>query len=222
VTFDRALFSAPVHLDVLAQHTYPIQGPTWHAVNPGDVAVADLYKVAAVLHHAERTADALPRGPKQLWVTEVGWDSKPPNPQGVPIAEQARWYEQALYILWRQGVDTVLFLQLVDSPSNRHDYTSVYETGLYYVNGRPKPAATAFRFPFLTHRLSGGQVQAWGRAPVGGRLVLERRRGRSWQVIGRIDVGLHQVFVKTIALTGSAVLRAQVGGQTSLPWTQGS
>jgi hypothetical protein len=220
VTFDRALFSAPVYLDVLAQHTYPIHGPLWHALNADDVAVADLFKVERVLRRAEQAGDALPRGHKQLWVTEVGWDSRPPNPQGVQIARQARWYEQALYVLWRQGVDTVLFLQLVDTPSNASNYASVYETGLYYANGRPKPAAIAFRFPFLTNRLNASQVQAWGRAPVGGRLVVERRYGTSWHVIASVNAGRRQVFIKTIRLRGGAVLRAQVGGETSLTWTQ--
>src|SRR5205807_3368874 len=54
VTFDRLLFSAPVWCDVIAQHTYPYRGPLWHAALPGDVAVPDLYKIARVIHAAER------------------------------------------------------------------------------------------------------------------------------------------------------------------------
>ena len=219
VAFDRALFSKRVYLDVLAQHTYPVEGPLWHALNADDVAVADLYKVRNVLHAAERAGDALPRGPKQLWVTELGWDSDPPNPEGVPVAEQARWYEQALYLLWRQGVDTALFLQLVDSPPIP-SYFVAYEEGLYYLSGSPKPAATAFRFPFVTNRLDRAHIQVWGRAPVGGQLALQRRRGARWVVIARFRVKRHQVFSKKIALRGQATLRALVGGQISLPWTQ--
>ena len=219
VTFDRALFSAPVHLDVLAQNTYPIEGPLWHAINPNDVAVADLYKIRDALHAAERAGTALPRSPKRLWVTELGWDSKPPNPEGVPIAEHAHWYEQALYMLWRQGVDTVLFLQLVDS-APIPNYFVAYEEGIYYLNGRPKPAATAFQFPCVTNRLDRAHVQVWGRAPVAGVLAIQQRRGVHWVAIGRLRVKWHQVFVKTIALRGQATLRAMVGGQNSLPWTQ--
>jgi hypothetical protein len=219
VTFDRALFSAPAHLDVLAQNTYPIQGPTWHAVDADDVAVADLYKVERVLRDAQRAGTALPRTRKQVWVTELGWDSKPPNPDGVPIAEQARWYEQALYMLWRQGVDAVLLLQLIDSPSTPADVYTAYEEGLYYADGSPKPAATAFRFPFVANPLGGGRVQLWGRAPVGGELLVERKRGGRWRVIAGFRVGWHKVFLKTISLPPST-LRAQIEGQTSLPWTR--
>jgi len=219
VAFDRALFSKPVQLDALAQHTYPVEGPLWHAVNADDVAVADLYKVRHVLNAAERAGDALPRGPKQLWVTELGWDSDPPNPEGVPVAEQARWYEQALYLLWSQGVDTVLFLQLVDS-APIPNYFVAYEEGIYYLNGSPKPAATAVRFPFVSNRLDRAHIQVWGRAPVGGQLVLQRHRGARWVVVGRFRVKWHQVFLKEIALRGQATLRAEVAGQISLPWTQ--
>jgi hypothetical protein len=221
VTFDRTLFLRPVHLDVLAQNTYPILGPLWHAYQPDDVAVADLYKVVGVLHAAERAGRALPRGPKRLWVTELGWDSNPPNPGGVPVDEQARWYEQALYVLWRQGVDTVLLFQIVDAPCVPN-CASTYQMGLYYLNGKPKPAAIAFRFPFVTQRLSQNRIQAWGRAPVAGALSLEELQAGHWTVIRRLAVGVHRIFLVTLPVRGRVRLRALAGTQTSLTWTQGA
>lgn len=219
VAFDRVLFSAPVHLDAIAQNVYSIYAPAWHAVNSDDVAVPDVYKVGRVLDAAERTGHALPRGPKSLWVTELGWDSKPPNPAGVPVAEQARWYEQAFYMFWRQRVDTVLLLQVIDSPPNP-SYFLASEAGVYYVDGRPKPAATAFRFPFVTTRTGPSAVQAWGRAPVGGQLVLEQLTGRRWRAVAGLTVRPRQVFERMLALRGRVLLRAKVSGQTSLVWVQ--
>jgi hypothetical protein len=179
-----------------------------------------VYQVAAELRSAERAGTVLPGGPKQLWMTELGWNSNPPNPGGVPLDQQARWYEQALYELWRQGVDTVLLLQLVDSQPIP-DYATAYETGLYFVNGQPKPAATAFRFPFVTSRSSRTSVLAWGRAPGAGHLAIERLTGGHWMTVAGMNVGFHQVFTTTLSLRGRAALRAQVAGQTSLTWTQG-
>lgn len=219
LTFDQLLFSQPVHCDVVAQNSYPIRGPLWHAYQPQDVSVADMYKVASIVHAAQRAGHLLPRGPKPLWMTELGWNSKPPNPGGVPLGQQARWYEQAFYELWRQGVSTVLLLQLVDSPPIPN-YATAYETGLYYLNGRPKPAATAFRFPFVTSRSSSSKVLAWGRAPAPGQLVIEQLTGKKWKPIATLAVGWRRVFEKTLTLRGGAMLRAQVGGQTSLPWPQ--
>ncbi len=230
VAFDRSLLclgatlrpkscSAPAHLDVLAQSVYPIEGPLWHALDLDDVAVPDLYKVARVLNAAEHYGTVLPRGRKAVWVTELGWDSDPPNPQGVPIAEQARWYEQALYVLWSQGVSTVLLLQLEDSPTPPGTL-ALNQTGLLYVNGQPKPAAMTFRFPFVTSRINRSRVLAWGRAPVRGLLVIERSSTGGWKVVARFAVGGRQVFEKTLSIRGRAVLRARVGSQTSLIWTQ--
>ena len=234
VAFDRALFCLrdnarltptscpdPPHLDALSHHPYGIQGPLWHALNPDDAAVPDIFKLARVLYAAERAAHVEPAGPKQLWVTEISWDSSPPDPNGVPIAEQARWLEQSLYVLWRQGVDTVLWLQIVDSPPVP-SYGTTYQAGLYYLDGTAKPAAQAFRFPFVTRRLNRGKVQAWGRAPRGGGLVIEQQRRGRWVVLRRLRVRTDQVFGAVLPLRGRAVLRAQSDPDTSLPWTQGA
>jgi hypothetical protein len=232
VAFDRTLFCLkdnagltpascpdPPHLDAVDHHPYGIGGPFWHAFNADDAAVPDIYKIARVLHAAERARHVLPRGPKRLWATEVSWDSSPPDPFGVPIAEQARWLEQALYVLWSQGVDTVLWYQIVDSPPIP-SYATTYQAGLYYLDGSPKPAAQAFRFPFVTQRLNRRQVGAWGRAPVGGKLAIEVLRGRRWRVVRRLSVRVGQVFFPTLAIRGRAVFRARLGAQTSLTWTQ--
>lgn len=232
VAFDRTLFCLrsnarltplscpdPPHLDALSHHPYGIEGPLWHALNPDDAAVPDLGKIARVLHAAERAGHVEPAGPKALWVTEISWDSSPPDPNGVPVAKQARWLEQALYVLWRQGVDTVLWLQIVDSPPIP-SYGATYQAGLYYLDGTAKPAAQAYRFPFVTRRVDRGHIQAWGRAPRGGKVAIEVQRHRRWMVLRRLRVRTDQVFQTLLPLRGRAVLRAQAGPDTSLPWTQ--
>jgi hypothetical protein len=232
VAFDRTLFCLrdnarlspvscpdPPRLDALSHHPYGIKGPLWHALNPDDAAVPDLDKMARVLHAAEHAGHVLPAGHKQLWVTEISWDSSPPDPNGVPVAEQARWLEQSLYVLWRQGVSTVLWLQIVDSPPVP-SYGSTYQAGLYYLSGAPKPAAEAYRFPFVTRRLNHGRIQAWGRAPRGGELAIEEQRRGRWVVLRRMLVRTDQVFQAALPVRGRAVLRAQADPDTSLAWTQ--
>ena len=234
VAFDRALFCLrddarlspvscpdPPRLDALSHHPYGIKGPLWHALNADDAAVPDVSKLARVLHAAEHDGHVLPAGPKQLWVTEISWDSSPPDPNGVPVAEQARWLEQSLYVLWRQGVNTVLWLQIVDSPPIP-SYGSTYQAGLYYLSGAPKPAAEAYRFPFVTRRLTRSQIQAWGRAPRAGRLAIEVQRHGRWVVLRRLTVHAGQVFAAPLRVRGRAVLRAQADPDTSLAWTQGA
>jgi hypothetical protein len=160
-----------------------------------------------------------PAGPKQLWVTEISWDSSPPDPDGVPIAKQAGWLEQAMYVLWRQGVSTVLWLQIVDAPPIPN-YGSTYQAGLYYIGGGAKPAAQAFRFPFVTQRSGAARIEAWGRSPANGNVAIEQRRGSRWVLLRTLPARVDQVFTATLPVRGYAMLRAQIGGQTSLDWTQ--
>jgi hypothetical protein len=231
VAFDRGVFCLasdlsavscpnPPHLDALSHHPYAVGGPTWHAFNADDVAVADVYKIANVLKAAQKHGTVLPSGPKQLWDTEISWDSSPPDPQGVPIKRHARWVEQAMYVLWRQGVNTVLWLEIGDAPPVP-SFAATYQAGMFYIDGRPKPAATAFKFPFVTDRKNKRQIRVWGRAPVGGKVKLEVKHGRHWTVLRKLKVRSHQVFFKTIKLRGRATLRAQIHSQTSLTWSQG-
>jgi hypothetical protein len=210
---------APAHLDGIDHHPYGVGGPTWHAINPDDVAVPDIHKITRVLAAAQRWRRVLPGGRKSIWVSELGWSSRPPNPQAVPVQKDARWYEQAFYVLWEQGVGAILPLEIGDPPANGN-YASVFESGLYYSDGRPKPIARAFRFPFITARVGGGAVRAWGRAPQAGRLAIEVRRGRRWIVIRRLSMRREEVFATRLPISAPAELRALVGAQASLTWHQ--
>jgi hypothetical protein len=230
--FDRSLFcvngtrhltpapcSDPLHVDAIDHHPYGIGGPLWHAYNADDVAVPDLPKITGPLHAAERWHRILPAGPKRLWVTELSWDSNPPDPNGVPVQTQARWYEQSMYVLWREGVDTILFYAIVDAPPIPN-YSSTYQAGIYYLDGEPKPSATAFRFPFVTQRSDARHLQAWGRSPISGTLTIEQRRGSHWTVLKRISGKAGRVFQVGLSIRGAATLRAEVGSLTSLTWHQ--
>jgi hypothetical protein len=221
VQWYRDVLSAPIRLDAVDHHPYGVGGPHWHALNPDDIAVPDIYKITRVLNAAQRAGHSLPRGPKAVWITEIGWSSKPPNPKAVPIEQDARWIEQAMYVLWRQGVDTVLLLELGDPPPIPN-LESVFESGIYYLDGDPKPGVTAFRFPFVTRRLGRGRVEAWGRAPAAGDLEIQRLQRRRWRTLRTLRVAARQMFDTTVSLSGQASLRAQVDSEASLVWTQGS
>jgi hypothetical protein len=211
---------APAHLDALDHHPYSSR-PTYRAYWSDDVAIVDVYKITRVLRAAERMRHVLPRGKKPLWVTEVAWNTNPPYAYGTPLMEHARWTVQALYLLWRQGVSTVMALHIVDAASRAPDYPYAYGwDGLFYSNGQPKPAATAFQFPFMTHRSNRRTISVWGRAPAAGLLLIERLQGAGWAVRARVTVRARQVFTRRLFLRGGALLRAQVAGQTSLIWNQ--
>jgi cellulase (glycosyl hydrolase family 5) len=227
VTFDQYLFclntndkkvgcNDPAHFNAIDHHPYGVEGPTWHAINSYDVAVPDIYKLTRVLKVAERDHTVLPAGGKSVWVTEVSWNTNPPERGGVSVTQAAHWLEQTLYVLWSQGVSHVCWYQLADGgPGN-------YNSGVYFEGGRAKPGTTAFRFPFLTNRRNSSTVVAWGRSPAAGQLRIQRHTSHGWTVLAQFAVSQGEVFHLPLAVHGAAQLRAELGRSTSLTWSQRS
>ncbi len=211
--------STAVHLDGVDHHPYdaPSQGPNWHAVNKDDASYPDMYKITGALNAGLRYGHVLPKGPKTIWASEIGWTTNPPTSGGVPVVKAARWFEQALYVLWKQGVSTIMNTEIRDQPPS----ANVFQDGLYYANGKPKtPLITAYRFPFVTRRVTSTSIQAWGRAPAAGRVAIQVLEKGRWKTLRTLTVARHQVFSTTIKLKGDPTLRSRVGSQTSLTWKQ--
>jgi hypothetical protein len=205
----------PPYFDAQAMDPYEVNGPTTHAFAADDVSAPDLGKLTRVANRAVRTGRALPRGHKQLWVTEFGYDSSPPNPQGVPAATQARWLEQAFYLFWKQGVNTAVWYLVRDQAGT--NYATSYFSGVYFQNARRKPSFVAYRFPLVVMR-SGRRATVWGISPRGGQVSVQRRAGRSWRTMFRSSPGAGNVFVRSIPAGRHGAYRAVVGPETSLTW----
>lgn len=210
----------PAHFDVLAHHPYSVGAPTNSALEPDDVSIPDLGRLTTLLHTAERFGTVLPRESHPVWVTEVSYDSRPPDPQGVPIQEHARWLEQTLAELWREGAQDVFWDEVGDQPPIPN-YAETIQSGVYYLDGRPKPALTAFRFPLVAWRTGRSSLEVWGRVPVSGRLVVEERADAGWKPVRRLRESAGSVFVTSLPATASVDLRGRIGGQTSLVWHAG-
>ena len=213
----------PPHFDVMSHHPINVGRPRRHAINADDVSTPDLGRLKRILQKAVRTKRVLPRGRKPLWATEIWWNSNPPKPGGVSLSKQARWLSEAFYLLWKQGVSTVVWFEIRD-PSGGG--APVPESGLFLNDGTAKPAFSAFRFPFAGERKKGkagrarSRVQVWGKAPAPGSVQIQRGGGSKWKTIRRLRAGSNRIFVGTIRLRRAATLRAQQGSETSLPWRQ--
>jgi hypothetical protein len=151
----RATCRAPIHFDAWSHHPYTFGGPFGHAKLADDVELGDLPKMRTLLRTAVRLHHVVPSHPVRFWVTEFGWDSKPPRPHAAPMGLASRWTAESLYQMWRSGVSLVTWFDLQDRRS-----PSPYQSGLYFhsaslENARPKPLLTAFRFPYLAYLGSG-------------------------------------------------------------------
>ena len=210
----------PAHFDILAHHPYAIGGPFDKATNPDDVSIPDFGKLTRPLRVAERTGRVLPRGHKQVWVTEFSWDSSPPDPGGVPIMKRARWIEETFWELWREGVDAIAWFLLADQapiPS----YGATYQSGIYYLDGRAKPGFQAFHFPFIAEPASRGRKMLWGISPDAGVVHVEIRRSTGWRTLFSVHVRAHGMFSRTLGLAAHSLVRARVASQVSMDWRVG-
>jgi hypothetical protein len=197
--------------DIWAHHPYTSGGPTRHAVNPDDVSLGDLPKVRSLLRAAHRAGRIVSRGPPDFWVTEFSWDTKPPDPRGVPASLHARWVAEGLYHMWQNKVTLVAWFLLQDEPLG----TSFFQSGLYYrgssfQTARPKPALRAFRFPFVGFPRRGGSY-VWGRTPAGrrGPVVIEQSFRGGWRRLGVVQADRNGIFQRRFTSTPVGWVRAR-------------
>lgn len=220
----RATCATRVEFDVWAHHPYTSGGPTRSAAHPDDVSLGDLKEMRALLTAATRAGRVkAPRG-VGFWVTEFSWDTKGPDPRGVPVALHARWVAEALYRMWDAGVSLATWLMVRDQPYPR----SSYQSGLYFrgatpAGDRPKPALRAFRFPFVAFRDERG-VQIWARTPGGkpGTVIVERKpAGGAWRRVAALRTNRFGIISAKLPLKSapSDHFRSRTATDSSVPFS---
>lgn len=215
---------SPAHFDALAHHPYALGSPRRHALNPDDVVMPDLQKLSRPMNVAVRSGRALPRAPKQLWVTEFAWDTRPPDPRGTSLGLHAQYIQQGLYTLWRQGVDVAIHFNLRDGVRGQ-GFKFTYQGGLFRSGGsvaldRPKPGLQAFRFPFAAFRKQH-RAKIWGIAPTAGLVDIERRSRGGWKLVTRLRAGGNGVFFGRRRVRKGTALRARMGEDHSVEFRVG-
>jgi hypothetical protein len=228
---ERGRCADPPHFDVLAFHPLSVGDPDHAARSALDVSIADAGKITSLLGAAERRRTALPVAHKQLWVTELNWESAPAAAHGVPARLQAAWVSRALHRIWVAGVSLVDWQFLVDP------YPSLYlgnptgggfdvarPAGLYAAapggdpaNAAAKPFLSGFTFPFDPLRVDRGHVRIWALLRAPGTAVSVQRLGRAggWRTVARLHADAHGVLNVLAALKGGLSLRLQGEGLDS-------
>jgi hypothetical protein len=133
-------------------------GPYYVPRDPETVSIGALSRITRALNRAA-AAGALPAA-LPVYITEFGIVSKPSRYLGVPVSVQAEWDAIAERIAYSNPrVASFSQYLLRDDPIRR--YSVGFQTGLEYVNGRPKPLLAGFPVP-LTIIRSGGGSRLWG------------------------------------------------------------
>src|SRR3954469_1007956 len=167
---------APLHASGWAIHAYYRKtGPFSRPPGPDDVTPATIGRLHAMLTRARRAGRL--RGSAALWDTEDGSQTRPPDPKGAPPKRQARFINEAEYLAWRTPFMRSFsqYLWTDEKP------VWAFQSGLFFANGKPKPALASYRLPIYVKRAGRGVV-VWGHVPRPGVVTIRRSRGRPVRV----------------------------------------
>jgi hypothetical protein len=205
-----------VPFDAYALHAYPQADPRENPRNPGDIRLR-LSKITKTLKLAARAGTISSRQAKTIWMTELGF-SGGPAPEDHPDT-QAGYLQLAFYMLWRDGVDNIMWWHLRDRDRGNPVFmgnSGLFARGASVEADAAKPAYTAYRFPVVVFR-SGSRTLMWGRAPSSGTMVVEQEGGPAYQQVASFKVGKGRVFLQSVPNPGNGRLRARLGSTASLP-----
>jgi len=219
-----------VNFDIYDIHPYTTGSPA-HEGGVNDVQLGDLRKLTTLLRAADRAGrinSQFEHTP--LWITEISWDSSPPDPGGLPFKVLNRWTAEALFRAWQAGVSDVFWFSLRDfKPDPDLRPHESLESGLFFRGGTlaqdvPKPNMYAFRFPFVAYPREKG-LRFWGRTPSSGpgKVRIQVRRGKRWRTVSVTQadsVGIfHGLAQTSYGRNRSGAARAHFSKGSSVPFS---
>jgi hypothetical protein len=122
-------------------------------------------------------------GPKRIWLTEYGYATNPPDPNGVSWPRQAQYLAEAA---WRVE-SAPLVDMLIQFMLNDESRTNGWHSGLVSSTGDLKPAFNSFMLPIVQAARKGLRTTLWGQVrPGSGRreYQLQRLNAGGWRAVG--------------------------------------
>jgi hypothetical protein len=182
----------------LAYHPYTLAGGPNVDEQGDDAAIGQLGRVRATLDRIARRGK-LPRRLK-IWITEFGYQTKPPDPFGTPIGRAPNLMDLSEWIAYRNPrVATYAQYQLCDN--------DFWQSGLRRENCRPKRRVyEAFRMPLFVRSLGGNRVEVFGalRSASSGSAEIESKApGGSYRSRGSASVNRAGYFRRILRVTNA-------------------
>lgn len=202
--------------DTISLHPYAVDRPGRPARNSDDATIPDLARVTRVVRAARRAGTVGPKLPR-TWVTEMSYDTSPPDPKGVPITTRARYISESMWRLWRAGATTIVWYLMRDA-APEPNYASSYQSGFYSRAGRVKGDAAAFRFPLLVTSRSPSRLSVWLRSPGKGAVRVQVRRRGKWTTAATVKTTVDGVRRLTVTRKGVTGVRGVSGVTKSYVW----
>ena len=157
-----------------AHHPYTkTLAPTKRDEDADSLTMANIGELGPLLKQVQAASGI--GGPTFSIMTEYGYETDPPDPhQGISPKLQAEYINLGEYIAYKDPtiIGQAQFL-LRDTPprkgekKNSRKYWFTYQSGLFNINGSPKPSATAYTMPLLmtgtgTDSTGATTVNFWG------------------------------------------------------------
>jgi hypothetical protein len=215
----------------LAHHPYALLEPPSRVSTDKDFAVlADTPRLTKTLDRARAVYGA--KRKLGIWLTEYGYQTKPPDPFGVSPSRQAAYLNEAEYLAYRSSrIRSWSQFLLVDDgpiasePQNSPRYWGTFQTGLVGLDGARKPSYAAYRLPVFVPRATNrsGRFTVWGGLrPAANstkqRAVIQFRRGGSGSfatVKSFSTITPRGYFQVTVRVPASGQLRVKWGSLVS-------
>ena len=209
----------PLRVTGFAHHPYTKKiAPTVAPKTPDEVTMGNIGTLGPILDAlAVQSGGKIP-GALPIFLTEFGYESNPPDPRnGIPYMRQAEFNQLGEFLAYNDPrvVATTQFLLRDVGPLKRYPkgsrlYWFTYQSGLYTVRGRAKPAAFSYTLPFVTFASGPGVIAFWGQLkfrPNGApsvAVIMWRPDTRSpWQQVGdAVPTSFRGFFTGAVAAPG--------------------
>lgn len=154
-----------------AHHPYTKKAaPSVAPTSPDDLTIANIGLLGRLLDTLSTQSGGKIAAGLPVLLTEFGYESNPPDTlNGIPLLKQAQYNELAEFQAYNEPrvQATTQFLirdgaPLTQYPKGSRLYWFTYQSGLYNLKGRAKPAAFAYTFPFVTFPAGLGTIGFWG------------------------------------------------------------
>ena len=156
-----------------AHHAYSLdrrtwRDPTWRHRIADNVPIGNLGRLVRTLDRAQ-FAWGSQREPWDVWLTEYGYQTTPPDPiAGVTPERQGPLTAWGEYLAYRNPrvASIAQFLYVDDKPRGGFAHLDrkrwqTWQSGLFYANGQPKPFAIDYLLPIHVEQ-SGGLTRVFG------------------------------------------------------------
>jgi hypothetical protein len=154
-----------------AHHPYTKKGaPTVAPKTPDEITMGNIGSLGPFLDTIAAQSGGLIPGGLPIFLTEFGYESNPPDTRnGIPLLRQAQFNQLAEFLAYNDPrvLATTQFLvrdvgPVTKYPKGSRLYWFTYQSGLYTVGGRAKPAAFAYTLPLVVYVAGEGLTGFWG------------------------------------------------------------